>query len=238
MAETADGSAATPSIVPGALLQRLAARQTWIFDLDNTLYPPEAGIMAQVNERMTQFIMRELSLDRGRANDIRSRYWRRYGITLEGLRRHHGVAPSRFLDEVHDLDLSHIKPDPALCEALTRLAGDRGTSRRLIVHTNGSRAHATRVLERLDLTETFAAVYAIEDKGLSPKPEPEAYDRVIAADGLDPLDAVMLEDTAANLAVPHRLDMVTLWVTQQSGPTPPQVDHVIPALVPFLRAIT
>ncbi|MEM9782550.1 MAG: pyrimidine 5'-nucleotidase [Pseudomonadota bacterium] len=220
------------------MARKLAARRTWIFDLDNTLYPPEAGILPQVNERMTRFIMRELSLDRARAEDLRARYWRRYGITLEGLRRHHGITPSRFLDEVHDIDLERLRPDTALAQALGRLASSMtGRTRRLIVHTNGSRAHAARVLDRLGLTGAFAAVYAIEDKSLRPKPEPEAYDRVIAAEGLDPRDAVMLEDSVANLAIPHQLGMATLWVSQRRDRPPPHVDHVVATLTPFLVSI-
>ncbi|MEL6336150.1 MAG: pyrimidine 5'-nucleotidase [Pseudomonadota bacterium] len=209
--------------------------QTWIFDLDNTLYHPSAGLLDQINVRMTAFIMAEIGVDEARATDIRNRYFRRYGITLAGLMAHHGTEPSRFLDTVHDIDLSAIAPEPALIAALARLRARPGM--RLIVHTNGGRTHARRVLEQAGLTDAFDAVYAIEDKALTPKPEPEAYARVIAADGIDCARAAMIEDTVKNLVEPKRLGMGTVWVTEDTTPAPPHVDVRIRHLAAFLDAL-
>ncbi|MEM6422675.1 MAG: pyrimidine 5'-nucleotidase, partial [Pseudomonadota bacterium] len=209
--------------------------RTWIFDLDNTLYHPSAGLLDQINHRMTDFIMAELGVDRAYANDIRSRYWRRYGITLAGLMAHHGTEPSRFLDAVHDIDLSAIAPEPALIEALAAL---RARPRlRLIVHTNGARAHARRVLAQAGLADAFDAIYALEDKGLAAKPDPAAYAHVIAADGIDTARAAMVEDSATNLVEPKRLGMATIWVTEDRAAPPAHIDLKIAALAGFLAAL-
>lgn len=237
MRDTAAGPAATA--MPGGDA-RLRAVETWVFDLDDTLYDARSGLLGQINARMTAYIQRELGVDRARAEDVRGRYWRRYGITLTGLIRHHGVAPGHFLAEVHDLDYAALRPDPALAGALARLA----VGRRLIVHTNGARAHAERVLERLGLSGAFAAVYAIEDKALVPKPQAEAYARVIEADGFAPGRAAMIEDSLANLVEPRRLGMATVWLTAEGGRPVPRnadtthVDHRIDRLVPFLDRLT
>jgi len=112
--------------------------ETWIFDLDNTLYHPSARLFEQINARMTGFIMRELGLGRAAADGLRRTYWQRYGTTLGGLIDGHGIDPARFLDEVHAIDLSALRPDAALAAAIGRLPGTR------IVHTNGARAHDQR----------------------------------------------------------------------------------------------
>ncbi|MGF1552771.1 MAG: pyrimidine 5'-nucleotidase [Paracoccaceae bacterium] len=189
---------------------RFAAARDWVFDLDDTLYPADRQVIERINARMTAFVMRELGLDRARADDLRSRYWRRYGITLTGLVAHHGVEADAFLAEVHDIDLSTLAPDPRLNAALARLGARPGT--RLVVHTNGSRAHAGRVLDRLGLAGAFERVFAIEDKGLVPKPRPEAHAQVVREAGLDPTRAAMAEDKTENLVVPKRLGMATLLV--------------------------
>jgi len=211
------------------------AGETWIFDLDNTLYHPGSGVLERINARMTGFIARECGLDRARAEDLRARYWRRYGITLAGLVRHHGVDPGRFLAEVHDVALDGVAAEPGLDAALARLAARPGA--RLVVHTNAGRAHAARVLDRLGLADAFDAVYAIEDKALAPKPRPTAYAAVAAAERLDPTRATMVEDTAENLREPRRLGMATVWLTEGAGPAPAHVDRRIAALVPWLDAL-
>ncbi|MEM6488170.1 MAG: pyrimidine 5'-nucleotidase [Pseudomonadota bacterium] len=211
--------------------------ETWVFDMDNTLYPAGLGLMQQINARIAEFIMRELGVDRARAQDVRNRYYRRYGITLTGLARHHGVLPERFLNEVHDIDLSALRPDPALQQALARLGAMPG--RRLVVHTNAARVHADRVLSQAGLAGAFDAVYAIEDKDFTPKPRPEAYMRVIDAAAFAPTRAAMIEDTLANLKAPKDLGMGTVWLTGETRQAADaHVDRRIDALAPFLAALT
>ena len=203
--------------------------QTWIFDLDNTLYHPSARLFDQINARMTGFIMRELGLGRAQADRLREAYWRHHGTTLGGLVANHGTDPARFLHEVHDIDLSALKPDATLAEAIARLPGRR------IVHTNGSRAHADRVLAVRGLNAVFDAVYAIEDKALVPKPQPEAYATVVARERMDPARAVMIEDDQRNLEMPRSLGMTTVWLCNRPGVKASRfVDYRIVNLTRFL----
>ncbi|GIX14881.1 MAG: pyrimidine 5'-nucleotidase [Paracoccaceae bacterium] len=183
-----------------------AGVETWVFDLDNTLYPPSARLFDQIEARMTRYVMRELGLDREAADHLRDTFWRNHGTTLAGLMRNHGIDPEPYLAEVHDIDLSGLRPDPALARALAALPGRR------IVHTNGARAHAERVTRALGLEGLFDALYGIEDAGYAPKPERDAFLRICARDGFDPARAAMFEDDPRNLHVPADLGMVTVLV--------------------------
>lgn len=204
--------------------------QTWIFDLDNTLYHPSARLFDQINARMTGFIMRELGVGRAEADRMRGDYWRQHGTTLGGLVAHHGTDPDHFLGEVHDIDLAALKPDADLAEAISKLPGRR------IVHTNGARSHAARVLAARGLDGIFDAVYAIEDKALVPKPQHGAYAAVVAREAMDPWGAAMIEDDVRNLEAPRALGMTTIWLCHQPGAKAPgYVDHRITRLTGFLR---
>ena len=151
---------------------------------------------------------------------------------LRGLIENHGIDPARLLDEVHAIDLSALKPDAGLAAAIRRLPGAR------IVHTNGARAHAARVLAARGLEGVFDAVYAIEDNGLVAKPQPEAYRRVIRLSGLDPARAAMIEDEVRNLEVPKALGMATIWLCHRAGARAPAfVDHRITRLIRFLQEL-
>jgi putative hydrolase of the HAD superfamily len=206
--------------------------ETWIFDLDNTLYHPSARLFDQINTRMTSFIMRELGIRRAEATGLRTRYWKRYGTTLRGLIDLHGVDPAHFLDHAHDIDLSALRPDSELAAAIQRLPGTR------IVHTNGARAHASRVLAARGLEGLFDAIYAIEDKDLVSKPQPDAYRRVIALSGLNPARAAMIEDDVRNLEVPKTLGMATVWLCHRAGAKAPGfVDRRIIGLTRFLQEL-
>ncbi len=206
--------------------------ETWIFDLDNTLYHPSARLFDQINARMTGFIMRELGITRAAADELRRGYWQRHGTTLRGLIDGHGIDPARFLDEVHAIDLSALKPDAGLAAAIRRLPGAR------IVHTNGARAHAARVLAARGLEGLFDAVYAIEDKDLVAKPQPDAYRRIIRLSGLDPARAAMIEDEVRNLEVPKALGMATVWLCHRAGAKAPAfVDRRITRLIRFLQEL-
>ena len=206
--------------------------ETWIFDLDNTLYHPSARLFDQIDARMTGFIMRELGVNRAEADDLRRTYWQCHGTTLRGLIDSHGVDPAQFLDEVHAIDLAALKPDAGLASAIRRLPGAR------IVHTNAARAHAARVLAARGLEGVFDAVYAIEDKDLVATPQPDAYRRVIRLSGLDPARAAMIEDDARNLEVPKALGMATVWLCHRAGARAPAfVDRRITRVSRFLQEL-
>jgi len=203
---------------------------TWVFDLDNTLYPRSARLFDQIQIRMTDWVMSALRMDRPAADALRADYWRRYGTTLSGLIHEHGVDPAPYLDHVHDIALDTLAPDPGLARAIRALPG------RKIVHTNGSRRHAERVTMARGLSGAFDAVYGIECAGYRPKPIPEAFRAILAQDGFDPARAAMFEDEERNLAVPHALGMRTVLILDDPVDTP-HVHHQAPDLAPFLARI-
>lgn len=187
----------------------------WVFDLDNTLYPPEARLFDQIEVHMANFVMRELGVDETTAHKLRKEYWETHGTTLAGLMREHDVEPDPFLDAVHQLDLSHLEKDMDLRANILALPG------RKIIYTNGSRDHAHKVSEARGLDGIFDAVYGIEDADYAPKPDRAAFEMVFAADGLQAQNAAMFEDDIRNLEIPHVLGMKTVLV----GP-PEDADHV------------
>lgn len=190
--------------------------RSWVFDLDNTLYPPSVGLFPQIQNRMTGWVMDRLNLDRAEADALRQTYWARYGTTLSGLMREHDINPLPFLDYVHDIDFSELTPDPELRSRIANLPGRR------IVYTNADTAYAHRVLAGRGLDGLFDAVYGVEDAGFLPKPERQAFERIFAMDGLDPSYAAMFEDDPKNLRAPHEMGMKTVYV----APEPFEALHI------------
>ncbi|WJS84022.1 pyrimidine 5'-nucleotidase [Paracoccus sp. TOH] len=178
---------------------------TWIFDLDNTLYAPEVRLFAQIERRMTAYVMRELRVTEPEAGRLRRHYWRTHGTTLAGLMAEHGIDPLPYLRDVHDIDFTVLTPDPELAALIAALPG------RKIVHTNADSAYAARVLEHRGLM-VFDAIHGVEEVDFHPKPDARAYAAVLAAEGFEPNSAAMFEDDPRNLAVPHELGMRTILV--------------------------
>ncbi len=189
---------------------------TWVFDLDHTLYPPTDRLFDQIEDRMRSFIMDMLDVPLEQADALRDLYWREHGTTLAGLMAEHGMPPEPFMSKVHDVDTAHMRPAPDLAQAIKALPGRR------IVYTNGSRPYAQRVIEARGLTGAFDEIYGIEHAHFVPKPHAAAFDAVFALAGIRPANAAMFEDTLENLQVPHRLGMRTIHV----GPPGPALDHV------------
>ena len=179
---------------------------TWVFDLDNTLYPPSADLFGQMDERFSAYVARLTGLSQDDALVLCGEYWRAYGSTLAGLMEHHDIDPHHFLADVHNINIAHLAEDPALSQAIARLPGRR------IVYTNGSENHAKRVLAARGLTRHFDAVYGVEHAEFLPKPTKDAFVTVFAKDGVAPQKAAMFEDEARNLAVPHAMGMRTVHV--------------------------
>lgn len=189
---------------------------TWVFDLDNTLYPPETRLFDQIDRRINAWVMQILRIDGAAADRVRHDYWQRYGTTLAGLMAEHGMAPERYLEDVHDIDFSVLSPDPVLRARIAALPGRR------IIYTNGSAPYAERVVAARGLDGVFDAIYGVEHAGYRPKPEAGAFDAVFARDGLAPDRAAMFEDDARNLAAPHAMGMRTVHV----APTPEPAKHI------------
>jgi putative hydrolase of the HAD superfamily len=203
----------------------------WVFDLDNTLYPPSARLFDQIEVKMTDWVMTALGVDRPEADRLRSHYWQAHGTTLAGLMAEHDVDPRPYLVDVHDISFAALTPDPALAAAITALPGRR------IVYTNGSAPYAHNVLAARGLSHCFDAVYGVEDAAFRPKPERQAFETIFARDGLDPSTAAMFEDDPRNLAAPHAMGMRTVLVTPEPDPAP-HIHHHTADLTHFLRQLT
>jgi putative hydrolase of the HAD superfamily len=224
---------------PGVDLRHI---DTWIFDLDNTLYHADSNLFAQIESRMTEFIAHRLDVHPGEAYALQHLYYRSYGSTLAGLVQCDGVDPEEFLSYVHDIDLSPLHPDPKLRPAVERLPG------RKYVFTNGCRKHAGRVLDQIGLAGVWDDIWDIRTLNWVPKPQPEAYARVVEVGGFNPRAAAMFEDMAHNLIPAYAMGMTTVWIQNGSrwslqGPETKKVghvhiDHKIDDLANFLQTIT
>jgi putative hydrolase of the HAD superfamily len=214
--------------------------ETWIFDLDNTLYPHEARVWPQVDERITLYIMNLFGLDGLSARSLQKYFYHRYGTTLRALIDGYGVDPYDFLDFAHDIDHTAIEVNPALGAAIERLPG------RKLILTNGSRRHAENVAGKLGILDHFEDVFDIAASDFVPKPDRRAYARFLEKHVVDPASAAMFEDIAKNLVVPHDLGMTTTLVIpttidpfretfEQEAVTAPHIDHITNDLAAFLR---
>ena len=203
----------------------------WVFDLDNTLYPPEVRLFDQIESRMVDFVMAATGVDRPEADRLRRVWWAAHGTTLAGLMAEHGVDPDPYLVAVHDIDFAALQPDPDLRARIAALPGRR------IVYTNGSAPYARRVIEARGLSGVFDAVYGVEHAGFRPKPRRDAFEAVFATDGLSPARAAMFEDDARNLAAPHAMGMRTVHVAPAPEPAG-HIHHHTDDLTGFLARLT
>ncbi len=193
----------------------LAHVESWIFDLDNSLYPASCDLFTLIDERMGAYIQRLLNVDAMEARRVQKSYFHAHGTTLAGLMAAHGVDPHDFLDFVHDIDLARLAADPALVAALDRLPG------RKFVFTNASEAYARRVLDKLGLANAFDGMHDIHAMAYVPKPDPSAYAAICVRHGIDPSRALFADDMARNLEPAKALGMTTLWLdngSEQAGP--------------------
>ena len=219
---------------------------TWVFDLDNTLYPPHSDLWPKIDHMITVYISDLFGMDGLSARALQKHYYKRYGTSLNGLMVEHGdrVDAARFLDFVHDIDRSTLLVDDRLAAAIERLPGRR------LVFTNGSRGHAEKTMLALGIAHLFDDVFDIVSGGYRPKPDPATYDLFLAEHGVDPARAVMFEDIAPNLVAPKALGMGTVLVVPRAGSedhreawekthvAPAHVDHVTDDLAGFLTEIT
>ena len=210
---------------------------TWVFDLDNTLYPSSCRLYVEVEQRMARYIMDELKLDLEDAHALRRRYFQEHGTTLRGLMNEYGIEPQHFLDYVHEIDISAVQPATALNHALAALPW------RKLVFTNGTRRHAERVLARLELARHFDAIHDIVAIDYLPKPNAAGYRALVETYAIEPARAAMVEDMARNLPPAAALGMKTIWL--RGGPHAEldeahaaAIHHTIDDLTTFLAALT
>jgi putative hydrolase of the HAD superfamily len=215
--------------------------ETWIFDLDNTLYPASSDLFEQIDAKMTAYVQKLAGLGWDDARALQKTYYRDHGTTLNGLMRNHGVDPDEFLGFVHDIDVAVLMPDADLKAAIARLPGRR------YIFTNGCRDHASRVLKQLELETLFDAIWDIRAIDYRPKPDPQGYRRMLDDHGVTPARAAMFEDSARNLVPAHDLGITTVWLKNGSvwskqgpehpKPEPKHIHYEIEDLARFLHTI-
>jgi len=232
-----------PSLPPNSAPRGFGATNVWIFDLDNTLYPAECNLFAQVDHRMGAFIAKFLGVPYPQARHLQKSYYRQFGTTLAGLMQVHKMDPQDFLDYVHDIDLGVVPALPDLAAAIEQLPGRR------LIFTNGSRRHAERVAEKLGVLHLFEDICDIAACAYVPKPSADAVDRMVRRHGVPPATSAMFEDMPHNLEVPFKLGMTTVLVhsayldhpVQQKMRSwtewPGHIDHMTLDLTAFLQAL-
>jgi putative hydrolase of the HAD superfamily len=184
----------------------LGAVETWVFDLDNTLYLASSGLFPRVQERMNDYICRLLSVSLDEAKALRAQYFREHGTTMHGLMAVHRIDPHEFMAFVHDVDLSCVPANPELVAALEGLSG------RKLIYTNGSVPHAENLLKHLGISRYFDDIFDIVASDFAPKPAMAPFRVFVERFGVKPTSALMIEDMAKNLAPAAELGMTTAWV--------------------------
>jgi len=179
---------------------------TWIFDLDNTLYSADSGIFQQVHKLMGEFISKNLKMDMVEAKKLQSKYYKQHGTTLRGLMDNHGVEPDYFLDEVHKLDYSIVGPNEILNKELEKIQG------RKIIYTNANKKHVVDVLERINLANFFDEIFDIKMANYIPKPEIRPYEQIIDIFNIKPSSSAMFDDIAKNLVPAKKVGFTPVWV--------------------------
>ena len=205
---------------------------TWIFDLDNTLYPATCKLFDQIAVRMTDYMVARMNISAAEATTLRQSYFKKYGTTLRGLMVEHDFEPHGFLDYVHEIDYSPVQHHPALGDAISALPG------RKLVFTAGTRPHARNVLKRLGCENVFEEIFDITDCHFIPKPDAKPYEIFLKRHNVAPEHAIFFEDISENLIVPRSLGMTTVLVGYHDEPMlPAHVDYVTADLAGFLDGV-
>lgn len=203
--------------------------KSWVFDLDNTLYPAENQFMRLVEQRINDYVVRTSGLAAHEAMIMQKSFLEDYGTSLAGLMTRYQIDPHHFLAEVHDVPLDVLGRDETLRMGLERLQGRR------LVFTNGSTVHAHRVLGKLGIDDLFDGVFALEDADLIPKPDPRTFDRMLDKFGIDPATACFFEDTPQNLAPAKVIGMTTVLIGPKAFTAKADyIDYRAASLAPFL----
>jgi putative hydrolase of the HAD superfamily len=209
--------------------------ETWVFDLDNTLYPASSGLFPQVQARMNEYICGRLGVTMDEAKALRAQYFREHGTTMHGLMAVHRVDPHEFMAFVHDVDLSVVPANPSLVMALNALSG------RKLIYTNGSVPHAENLLQHLGISHCFEDIFDIAASEFVPKPAMAPFRIFVDRFGIAPVGALMVEDMAKNLAPASQLGMTTAWVKTEVdwaaiASDAGHINYVVEDLAGFLTA--
>ena len=178
----------------------------WLFDLDNTLYSGNTKVFDQVDKKMTQYISEKLKISEPEAKKIQKNYFQEYNTTLNGMIKNHKIDAHEFLEFVHDVDLNFLKKNNSLGVELSKIKGKK------IIFTNGSRAHADNVTDRIGIKNLFDGVFDIVDADFIPKPSKKSYEKIIEKYKIEPQYCIFIEDIARNLKPAYELGMKTVWI--------------------------
>ena len=179
---------------------------TWIFDLDNTLYSADSGIFQQVHQLMGKFIKGFLNVDLNKAKEIQKKFYKEHGTTLRGLMDNYGVDPDHFLSEVHKLDYSIVSSNDKLNQEIKKLKG------RKIIYTNANMEHTLNVLKRIKLNNFFDEIFDIKMANYIPKPAIKPYEQIIKDFNLNPTTSAMFDDIAKNLVPAKKVGFTSIWI--------------------------
>lgn len=219
------------------MIPALSHIDTWIFDLDNTLYPASADLFGRIDVRMGLFIEQLLGIPKDEAYALQKSYFLEHGTTLSGLMQTHDIDPHQFLAFVHDIEMDALAEDRRLVEAVALLPG------RKLIFTNGDEPYARRVLAKLGLSDSFEAIHDIHACAYQPKPHDASYRSMCANLGVAPETALFVEDMARNLKPAKALGMTTVWVNNGSewggrDAHPDFIDYEIADVGEWLHSIT
>ena len=211
--------------------------ETWIFDLDNTLYPVTKRLLAHIDEHMGSFVAKYLGISRKDAHQVQKLYFKKYGLTLRGLMLNDGLDPARYFEEMGPMDLDEVEPNPELGEYIASLKG------RKIIYTNASARHTELVLNQMKFKKnTFEAIFDIQAANYVPKPAIESYSLLCKTYSIDPTRAAMIDDIARNLEPAAQLGMMTVWKKTNAEwskniEAEIYIDHVVDDLKDWLGSI-
>lgn len=211
-------------------MKNISHLDTFIFDLDNTLYGADTGLMDQMHDRMGMYITRMMGVEAAVASEMRHRYWKQYGTTMAGLVAEHGVDPDHFMSYVHDLDLAGVDACARTRQYLEALPGRR------IIFTNADNRHAERMLTHLGIRDLFEDVFDVTRVGFKSKPAIESYHQVLNTIGAEGSKCAMFEDSVENLRPAYDLGMTTIWVTDAQD-THDFVHHRTPNVLTWLEGV-
>ena len=209
----------------------MSRAKLWVFDLDNTLHDAVPHIFPHISRAMTGYLQTHLALNEAEANRLRIHYWRRYGATLLGIRRHHPqIDPRHFLWHTHQFPQLHamLVYERGLHGLLRRLPGKKA------LFSNAPEHYARAVLQAMGLQDLFADVLCVERTGFRPKPAAHGFRHLLRAHAIRPRQAIMVEDDLDNLRTAKRLGMRTVWVTDASK-SPPFVDVRVKSVLQLRR---
>ena len=187
-------------------MKELKKIKYWLFDLDNTLYSGDTKVFDQVDKKMSKFISEKLKVSEEEAKKIQKNYFHEYNTTLNGMIKNHDIDATEFLEFVHDVNLDFLQKDEFLGNQINKLNGKK------IIFTNGSKAHAANVTEKIGIDKLFDGVFDIVDSDFYPKPSIEPYKKIIENYNIEPEYCIFFEDIARNLKPAHELGMKTVWI--------------------------